>query len=624
MVDIINTIYLEQIKYDLWTLFNNNGSDKGTKWADGSIGGHQYDYTKIINKDISVLLEVGIGVQKLCNTGNINVKCSFNGSCGSIKSWLEWLPTTQIYGFDFGKPPSELLNNERFHFIYGDQSNIVDLVKLKNEIPMCDIIIDDGSHFSNDQKLTLNVLWSKLKIGGFYIIEDCALRWGDPPYLLDYLPNNPKFYDFIGNHKQGIILQKKIEEQETIFVHIPAYRDPELVKTIDSLFNNSKYPENVYVGVCHQCKDDDLYIKDLEKYRSHTNVKILDVPYTETKGLCWARNKINTELYNNESYYLQLDSHHRFAKNWDVELINMLHNLNDPMAILTGYPYSYFPETEIENQEYAPDNNTLENIPFNFTSGDNHISIRPEHVFDVHNPIKARFVAGGFIFTFGHFVLTCPHDPNIYFSEEVPLSIRAYTHGYNLYHPHRQYVFHEYTRQNKPKVWTDIPHWNSLNPTSRERTICLLFGQKTIDLKQYGLGTIRTIEEYEHYSGIYFGKRKIHPYTLQKKQPPIYNLTNLKYIDEIEYYATVPLKKVHELLEQNSNKRIEYVDLVIISENDRETYRETITNDLNDSHYCFSFKTNQKPYKYFLIVFFIDEYHYFVYENILGTFYDEL
>lgn len=408
----------------------------------------------------------------------------------------------------------------------------------------------------------------------------------------------------------------------SIFVQLPAYRDPELPKTLDSLFKNCKYPENVHAGICHQYEPNDEYINDLNKYKNHPNVKIIDILYSKSKGLCWARNLINETLYMGEKYYLQLDSHHRFAKDWDVELIEMLHSLNDPMALLTGYPYSYFPEKEKENQEYKPDKNTLENIPFNFVTTTNHISIRPEHVYNVNAPIKARCVAGGFIFTFGHFVTTCPHDPYIFFSEEVPLSVRAYTYGYNLYHPHRQYVFHEYTRDDKPKIWDDLGEWTKIQPDSHNRTSCLLFGTPKIDLGKYGLGNVRTLEDYEHYSGIYFNKRKIHPYTLQKKQPPLYDLNKLKKVSKFEYSATIPLKQIHEKIETLNDKTIEYVDLSILSENETEIYRETITTHLDKSHYCVCFETDEVPRKYFLILFFKNEYHFYLFEQILGT-YDE-
>ena len=42
--------------------------------------------------------------------------------------------------------------------------------------------------------------------------------------------------------------------------------------------------------------------------------------------------------FNNETYQLQLDSHHRFAANWDTTLIRMLHSCDaGEMSVITAY-----------------------------------------------------------------------------------------------------------------------------------------------------------------------------------------------------------------------------------------------------------------------------------------------
>ena len=65
---------------------------------------------------------------------------------------------------------------------------------------------------------------------------------------------------------------------------------------------------------------------DLGKYKKDQRVKILDIITMKHMELA-ARNLIQQE-YNNEKYTLQLDSHHRFVKNWDTKLITMLNCKN--------------------------------------------------------------------------------------------------------------------------------------------------------------------------------------------------------------------------------------------------------------------------------------------------------
>lgn len=178
---------------NLEELFDHYGSDKGNFRE-----GHKYAhfYEEISKSNIEHLLEIGIGTDY-----------TYNGSCGSIRAWLEWLPNSIIYGFDIKNPPDDL-KNSRFEFIHGDQSKIEDLINLKNKIKSCDIIIDDGSHINDHQILTFNILWSKLKAGGFYIIEDVHCEWGGAPLTKETLSLHPNFYKYIGRQNEAMVFKK--------------------------------------------------------------------------------------------------------------------------------------------------------------------------------------------------------------------------------------------------------------------------------------------------------------------------------------------------------------------------------------------------------------------------------
>jgi len=105
-----------------------------------------------------------------------------------------------------------------------------------------------------------------------------------------------------------------------IFIQIAAYRDPQLIPTIESLIDNAKYPDNLTFGICNQYHPEDTF-QNLTNYKNDDRFRVIDVLYTDAKGACWARNQIQS-LYDNEEYTFQLDSHMRFEKNWDETLIN--------------------------------------------------------------------------------------------------------------------------------------------------------------------------------------------------------------------------------------------------------------------------------------------------------------
>ena len=113
------------------------------------------------------------------------------------------------------------------------------------------------------------------------------------------------------------------------------------------------------------------------------------------------------------------------------------------------------------------------------------------------------------------------HDPDYYFhGEEISLAARAYTHGYDLFHPHKIICYHEYTRKGRPHHWDDCNKeqgrehdWWEINEMCHKRNR-ILFGMdgedpNQINFGEYGFGTERTLEDYQRYSGIHFGKRAI-------------------------------------------------------------------------------------------------------------------
>ena len=184
----------------LTEVFNNYFSDKGSLFE-----GHMYskDYEKLIDKNIEFLLEIGVGADWSNDKWQDPL-----GNCASIRAWLEWLPNTTVYGFDINNKIKDLKDHPRFKFLQGNQNKKTDLIRLKNFIPDCDVIIDDGSHFSYDQLLTFVTLWDKVKPGGYYFIEDVHCRWGFPPHTKNVLRHHDNYMGTIGIGKGGIVLKK--------------------------------------------------------------------------------------------------------------------------------------------------------------------------------------------------------------------------------------------------------------------------------------------------------------------------------------------------------------------------------------------------------------------------------
>ena len=308
-----------------------------------------------------------------------------------------------------------------------------------------------------------------------------------------------------------------------IFIQIASYRDPQLIPTIKDCIKNAKKPEKLVFSIAWQHSSEDVW-DNLDEFKDDKRFKIVDINYSESKGACWARNQLQ-QNYNGAEYTLQLDSHHRFIENWDEELILMYKQLvkkGHKKPLLTGYVSSFDPDND-------PGARTQQPWKMNFDRfiPEGAVFFLPATIDDYKErtePIPARFYSAHFAFSTGKFVQEVPHDPEYYFhGEEISIAVRAYTHGYDLFHPHKVIVWHEYTRKGRKKQWDDDKQWVSKNVHchSRNRKLFGMDGEvKDVDFGIYDFGTERTLEDYERYAGLSFKKRAIQQYTLDNKLAP--------------------------------------------------------------------------------------------------------
>lgn len=318
-------------------------------------------------------------------------------------------------------------------------------------------------------------------------------------------------------------------ENEKIFVQIAAYRDPQLISTLKDCISNAKYPENLVFSISWQHNKEDKW-DTLDEFKDDPRFKINDIDYKESKGACWARNLLQQQ-YDDEQYTLQLDSHHRFVENWDEEVIkmyNQLISLGYEKPLLTSYIPSFNPENDPAERQQIP-----WKMNFDRFIPEGAVFFLPatiDNYKELDAPIPSRFYSAHFAFTTGKFVKEVPHDPLYYFhGEEISIAVRAYTHGYDLFHPHKLIAWHEYTRKGRTKHWDDNVEWATRNRECHLRNR-KLFGMdglpQDIDFGIYGFGDKRTLEDYERYAGLSFKLRAVQRYTLENNvapNPPLYD-----------------------------------------------------------------------------------------------------
>jgi hypothetical protein len=149
------------------------------------------------------------------------------------------------------------------------------------------------------------------------------------------------------------------------------------------------------------------------------------------------------------------------------------------------------------------------------------ISARPTRLNNRSKPILASAVAAGFIFAPSSIIKDVKYDPDFYFTgEEASLAIRFFTSGYNLYHPNINLFYHYYTRKEQKKHWSDHKNWSDYSKRASNRLNCLLGRNNNFDMKEHGLGSVRSMEDWRIYSGIDYQNKKLHKYLIDNKDKP--------------------------------------------------------------------------------------------------------
>jgi len=316
--------------------------------------------------------------------------------------------------------------------------------------------------------------------------------------------------------------EKKEKKTNTIFIQIASYRDPQLLSTLKDCIAKAKYPDNLRFGIAWQHSIEDSW-DDISEFKNDSRFSILDIDYKDSKGACWARNEIQ-QLYKDEKYTLQLDSHHRFAQDWDKTMIDMVKGLQKAghkKPLITSYIPSFDPDNDPAARVQTPWKMNFDRfipegavffLPATFDLWD-----------DPSNPLPARFYSAHFAFTLGKFAKEVQHDPDYYFhGEEINIAVRAYTHGYDLFHPNKVVCWHEYTRKGRTKQWDDDKEWGKRNSDChlKNRKLFGMDGEKQdIDFGKYGFGKVRTLKDYEKYAGLSFSKRAIRQDVKDNKPP---------------------------------------------------------------------------------------------------------
>ncbi len=135
---------------DLEKYFRSNEKRLIHKWIN-YFDVYERHFSKYRNKDV-VILEIGV----------------YEG--GSLQMWKDYFgDKAKIFAIDLD-PRCKQLEEENIVIFTGSQSDRKFLRNLRNEIPMIDIMIDDGGHMMTQQIVSFDELFDHIKEDGIYLV----------------------------------------------------------------------------------------------------------------------------------------------------------------------------------------------------------------------------------------------------------------------------------------------------------------------------------------------------------------------------------------------------------------------------------------------------------------------
>ena len=155
--------------FDLAHLFAIRGSDKD---RNGYSSLYAALLTPLRRARVSVL-EIGIGT--MIPGANSSMKGYMSDAYrpgASLRAWRDFFPLGDIHGMDV--QPDCLFTEERITTHLCNSTDAASCVTWRLAHPglTFDVVIDDGSHWEQDQLATLKNLFALVKPGGYYVIED--------------------------------------------------------------------------------------------------------------------------------------------------------------------------------------------------------------------------------------------------------------------------------------------------------------------------------------------------------------------------------------------------------------------------------------------------------------------
>jgi hypothetical protein len=230
-----------------------------------------------------------------------------------------------------------------------------------------------------------------------------------------------------------------------------------------------------------------------------------------------------SKLWGGENYFVQCDSHLMFAKEWDEKYrIEIRATSSYPKSVLSSYPPGFQESSHNAVQESNGARlctcSTVKEDPNPIVRINTGVGYRGNEP----RPTQIPYIAAGFFFARSEFLIDWPFDPYmpwLFMGEEIALSMRAWTNGWDIYAPRKNLIAHQYRpgRLGLPKFWETVSrmyHQPGMNNILQEKVIkrtkyMVGYPDSSVekihaagldlvleDIQYYGVGSLRSWGDY--------------------------------------------------------------------------------------------------------------------------------
>jgi hypothetical protein len=293
---------------------------------------------------------------------------------------------------------------------------------------------------------------------------------------------------------------KSFIHESSIFVSIASYRDPDLLATVKSCYDNSAAKDSLFFSIVSQAEE--FEHPDLS-FIPESQIRYVRVDWRESQGVCWARSIAQKDI--KELFFLQIDSHSRFVPNWDSLIVSSFYKSSERWGediILTNYPDPF--EVNDDGTDNLLHNGETKKFYPVWDDSTKMVQAASDWpgVEDLVYGDEVLFLSANSLFTTSAVISKLPYDPDIYFTgEEFSLAIRAYTRNIKMISPTVKYMFTKYNRENVKRRfhWQDHKLWWRLNSESYQKVYSII---REDDLGDFGIGSSDLFSEYQKRVGI--------------------------------------------------------------------------------------------------------------------------